>query len=247
VHPHRLGLALGAPFASAVLEIPTGQARGLKAHDQFLLLGVDRDGRLAGRLKAAHLGIDVFELGIAIGVAGPFARLAVGLKREAEMPQQPADQLMADHEAALGQRAGEMTLALADPQQRRLRITPNGRLDELAKRFQQSGVPVDRRLASAAGAANSAAEMVLAAAQLGQSAADGATSHRGRRAHRLDPAATRRQRLARRNHSPPALVKERRDGLKARFDGGDIDHRLKIPTSPLLKYLYLDSFIAFFP
>jgi len=74
---------------------------------------------------------------------------------------------MADHEAALGQRAGEMTLALADPQQRRLRITPNGRLDELAKRFQQSGVPVDRRL--------------------------------------------------------------------------------KIPTSPLLKYLYLDSFIAFFP
>jgi len=167
VHPHRLGLALGAPFASAVLEIPTGQARGLKAHDQFLLLGVDRDGRLAGRLKAAHLGIDVFELGIAIGVAGPFARLAVGLKREAEMPQQPADQLMADHEAALGQRAGEMTLALADPQQRRLRITPNGRLDELAKRFQQSGVPVD--------------------------------------------------------------------------------HRLKIPTSPLLKYLYLDSFIAFFP
>jgi hypothetical protein len=116
----------------------------------------------------------VFELGIAIGMAGPFARLAVGLKREAEMPQQPADQLMADHEAALGQRAGEMRLALADPQQRRLRITPNGRLDELAKRLQQPGVPVDRRLASAAGPANPAAEMVLAAAQFGQRAADGA-------------------------------------------------------------------------
>jgi hypothetical protein len=131
-----------------------------------------------------------------------------------------------------------------------LRITPNGRLDELAKRLQQPGVPVDRRLASAAGPANPAAEMVLAAAQFGQPAADGATSHRGRLAHRLahrlDPAATRRQRLARRNQSPPALVKERRDGLKARFDGGDIDHRLKIPTSPLSKYLYSDSFIAFY-
>src|ERR1700674_1894462 len=65
--------------------------------------------------------------------------------------------------------------------------------------------------------------------------------------NRLDPAATRRQRLARRKQSPHARVKERRDGLKARFDGGDIDHRLKIPTSPLLKYLYLDSPIAFFP
>ena len=74
MHPHPLGLALGAQFAAAVLEIA----------NQFLLLGVDRDGRLAGRLKAAHLGVDVFELGIAIGVAGPFARLAVGLKREAE-------------------------------------------------------------------------------------------------------------------------------------------------------------------
>jgi len=188
----------------------------------------------------------VFELGIAIGMAGPFARLAVGLKREPETPQQPADQLMADHEAALGQRASEMTLALADPQQRRLPIAPNGGLDKFANRFKQPGLPVDRRLAAAAGAASPAAEMVLAAAPLGQPATDGAPSHRSRLAHRLDPATTRRQRLARRNQPPPALVKERRDGGKARLDGGDIDHRLKIPSAPLLDYPYLDSFIAFF-
>ena len=115
-------------------------------------------------------------------------------------------QFASAHEAALGQRAGKMTLALANPQQRRLRITPNGRLDELAKRLQQPGVPVDPRLASAVGPANPAAETVLAAAQLGQPPADGATSHHGRLAHRLDPAATRRQRLARRNQPPPALV-----------------------------------------
>jgi hypothetical protein len=74
-----------------------------------------------------------------------------------------------------------------------------------------------------------------------------ASSRRGRLAHRLDPAATRRQRLARRNQPPPALVKQRRDGLTARRDGGDIDHRLKTPTPPLPEYLYLDPFIAFFP
>ena len=153
---------------------------------------------------------------------------------------------MANHEAALGQRASKMMLALADPQQRRLRIAPNGGLDKFANRFKQPGLPVDRCLAAAAGAANSAAEMVLAAAQLGQPATDGAPSHRGRLAHRLDAATTRRQRLTRRNQPPPALVKERRDGGKTRLDGGDIDHRLKIPSPSLLNHLYLDSFIAFF-
>jgi hypothetical protein len=58
-------------------------------------------------------------------------------------------------------------------------------------------------------------------------------------------AATRRQCLACRNQPPPALVEKRRDGRKPRLNGGDIDHRLKIPTPPLPEYLYLDSFIAF--
>ena len=42
MHPHRLGLALGAQFAAAILEVA----------DQLLLLGVDRDRRLAGSLEA---------------------------------------------------------------------------------------------------------------------------------------------------------------------------------------------------
>ena len=102
--PHRLGLAFGTQFPAAVLEVA----------DQFLLLRVDRDGRLAGSLKAAHLGIDMFELGIALRMAGPFARLAVGLKTEAKTPQQPTNQFVAGHKATLDQRAGEMPLTLAD-------------------------------------------------------------------------------------------------------------------------------------
>ena len=236
MNPHRLGLAFGAQFPAAVLEVS----------DQFLLLRVDRDGRLAGRLKATHLGIDVLELGIAIGMAGPLARLAVGLKRETETPQQPADQLMAGRKAALGQRAGEMPLAPADPQQRRLRIAANGRLDKLGKRFEQSGLPVNRCLAAAPGPADPPAEMVLAAAKLDQSATDRAARHRGRRAYRLDAAAARRQRFARRNQPPTPLVKERRDRVKARLDGGDINHPIKISTETNRGDLYRDSIVTFF-
>ena len=177
------------------------------------------------------------KLSIAIRVAGPFARLAVGLKRETETPQQPADQLVADHEAALGQRSGEMPLAPADPQQRRLRIAADRRLDKLAQRFQQAGLPIDRRLAAAAGSANPPAEMILAAAKLGQSAADGAAGHCGGLAYRLHPATARRQRFARRDQPTTALVKKRRDRRKARPDGDDVNHLVKMPASLLPQHV----------
>jgi hypothetical protein len=56
---HRFGRAFGAQFPAAILQIA----------DQFLLLRVDRDSRLAGRLEADHLRVDVLELGIAIRLA----------------------------------------------------------------------------------------------------------------------------------------------------------------------------------
>ena len=108
-------------------------------------------------------------------------------------------------------------------------------------------MPVNRRLAAAAGPANPPAEMILATAKLGQPATDGAAGHGGRRAYRLDTATTGRQRLARRNQPTTPLVKERRDGLKPRLDGGDVNHLIKIPTPLLPEHLYVDSFIAFFP
>ena len=94
VHPHRLGLALGTQLTAAILEVA----------DQLLLLGVDRDGRLAGSLERLDLRVDVLELCVAVGMGGTFACLAVGLQAEAQTPQQPADQLLTGGEAALGQR-----------------------------------------------------------------------------------------------------------------------------------------------
>ena len=65
--------------------------------------------------------------------------------------------------------------------------------------------------------------MILAAAKLGQSAADGAAGHCGGLAYRLHPATARRQRFARRDQPTTALVKKRRDRRKARPDGDDDD------------------------
>jgi hypothetical protein len=49
------------------------------------------------------VGVDVLELGVAIGVARAFSRLAVGPQAETQAAQQPAHQLLAGGEAALGQ------------------------------------------------------------------------------------------------------------------------------------------------
>ena len=52
VDPHFLRLALRTPFAAGVLEVA----------DQFLLLGIDRDRRLAGGKRCLHLIVDVAEI-----------------------------------------------------------------------------------------------------------------------------------------------------------------------------------------
>lgn len=63
--PNGLGVALGTQFPAIVLEVA----------DPFLLLGIDRDGRLAGGDSRPDRGIDVLELGVAVRVAGAFAGL----------------------------------------------------------------------------------------------------------------------------------------------------------------------------
>ena len=60
-----------------------------------LLLGVDRDDRLAGSLERLHFGIDVLELSVTVGMAGAFARLRIGLQAEAQTLQEATNQLLA--------------------------------------------------------------------------------------------------------------------------------------------------------
>ena len=220
VHPNRFGLALGAQLTAAVLEVS----------DELFLLRVDRDRRLAGGLAGFHPRVDVFELGVAVGVARALAGLAVGLQAEAEPAQQSADQLLAGGEAALGQRASEVALALADPQQGGLGIATDGRLHQLAQSLQQAGLRLHRRLASTAGATDTTAEVVPPEAQFGQAAADGAPRDTGRRRHCRYAAAACRPRLARREQAPPPFVQEWRHRLEACSDARDIDHPSSLDT-----------------
>jgi hypothetical protein len=89
-------VSLWAAIRAPVLEIA----------DQFILLGIDRDRRLAGRQRRLHPIIDVAELCIAIRMTGPFARLAVGLQAVIELMQQFADHRTTDLVAHIAQAFG---------------------------------------------------------------------------------------------------------------------------------------------
>src|SRR5208337_342833 len=56
--------------------------------DQLLLLGVDRDHRLAGALKGQDLRVDMFELSVSVGMMTAFLGLAVDLAAIAEAFEQ---------------------------------------------------------------------------------------------------------------------------------------------------------------
>src|SRR6266436_1469658 len=80
--PDFFRVALGAIFASVVAEIA----------DQFLFLGVDRDHRLPFGQRRGHLGVDVAELRIPVGVAVALRGLAVALQTVTRLVEQVGDQ-----------------------------------------------------------------------------------------------------------------------------------------------------------
>ena len=74
-----------------------------KSPDQLLLLGVDADHRLAGRLVSPGLLADVAELGVPVGVPGALDGLGVGLQAEPLVPQQVSDRIRGDPVPLAGQ------------------------------------------------------------------------------------------------------------------------------------------------
>src|SRR5208337_1929374 len=182
MHPDRLGLTLGPQLPPAILEVA----------DEFLLLGIDRDRRLAGSLEGSHLGIDVLELGVAVGVAGALARLGIGLQAEAQATQQAADQLLASREASLAQRCRQMALTLAHPQQGGRGIAANRRLHQLVQGGQNPRLRLDRWLAAATRTTHPPAELLNARPQVSQATINRATRNPGCARDRNHPAVTGR-------------------------------------------------------
>lgn len=69
--------------------------------DQLLLLGVDRDHRLAGGEAFARQAVDVSELTVTVGMARALVLLGRRLQRVAQLMQQSTHQLRRDPEPFL--------------------------------------------------------------------------------------------------------------------------------------------------
>jgi hypothetical protein len=80
VHLHVLRRLCRLPLAAGILE----------RADQFLLLRVDGDDRLALPQERRRGRVDVLELGVAIGMLLPFAGFPQGLEPVAERMQPPS-------------------------------------------------------------------------------------------------------------------------------------------------------------
>lgn len=194
----RLRLAARAPGLAGVLEAPY----------QFLLLGVDRDHRLARRLMALDAGVEVLELGIAIHMLRAFQRLAVGLQAVAQFVQQFCDPYMTDRMPLRTQRLGQRACALAGPAQRRIRIATAQRFDQPLQIAAQRRIEAFGALAPATGATHPstgrAAQPRLV--QLPAAPADKTARQPRRRCHRRDAAPTQRLRFGRRPQPPLPLI-----------------------------------------
>ena len=189
----------------------------------------------------------MLELSVAIGMAGIFAGLGVGLQAEAQALQQAPDQLLTGDETPLGQSRGQMALALAHPQQGRFRIAADERLHQLLQGIQKPRLGLGRRLATATVAADPRAEHHRARAQVRQATADRAARNPARPRHRHHPAVPGRARFTGRKQSPPPLAQDRRKRLEAGLDGSGVDHPARIDDPVPKSRRIPDSFVAFSP
>ncbi len=141
---HALRLAHRTIIGSAVLEVA----------DQLLFLGVDGDHGLLLRLRRHDFRVDVFELGVVVGMFGAFLPLAIGLAREPELHQLLAHRIGADRMSHRGQGRGELLHAFRDPDQRPHRIAQRRALDQPLERADEPRVVLVGRATPAPGPAN---------------------------------------------------------------------------------------------
>jgi hypothetical protein len=237
MHPDRFGLPLRAQLSATILEVP----------DELLLLRVDRDHRLTDRLERPHLGVDMLELRVAVGVAGALARLGIGLQAEPQASQQAADQLLASGEASFGQRRRQNALALTDPQQGCFGIATDRRLHQVSQGVQKPRLRLRRGLASSSPPTNSRAGRYGARLQVCQAATDGAPRKASRPRHRSYSAATSGARFTGSEQTPVSLVQESRKRIEPGCDDSDVDHPGKVDARAHWSRQFPDSFVAFFP
>src|SRR5207253_6529182 len=95
----------------------------------------------AFRPSGGHLGVDVAELRIPVGVAVALRGFAVALQTVTRLIEQVGDQGAADLVTLRLQRLRQAAHALAGPPQRRFRITAGRRLDQRLEILEPRWVP----------------------------------------------------------------------------------------------------------
>ena len=158
------------------------------------------------------------------GPDAAFAGLAVGLQAEAQLAQQPSDQLLTGGETALCQGAGQVPLTPADPQQRRLGVATNSRLHQFGQRLQQPRFGFGLWPTAATRAAHAPGDLVLPVTQLAKATADGAAGDARHRRHRGHATAACSMSLTRRPQSTLAFAEEWGEGFEAGLDGDGVNH-----------------------
>jgi hypothetical protein len=197
-----------------------------KIADQFLLLRVDRDHWLVVGQSSGHLGVDMGELRIPVGMAVTLLGFAVSLQAVTRRIEQFTHQSAAHLVALLLQRFGQSSHAFAGPPQRRFRIPPGRRFDQRLEIRNQCRILDNRQLASRPRPPNPLRWFVVR--QFLQPPSDRARRHAGCHRHRGNATITRSERLRRRDQTTAPFVEKRRYCRKPLLDGFNIDHRHNI-------------------
>lgn len=168
VNPYSPGTTLPAPFPARILEIS----------NQFLLLRVHRNDRLAGSVVPDCLPIDVFELRIAVRVLLSFPCFAIGLQTVALLPQDLSDYRKTHGMSHLLKPFGQETEALGRPSKRRFRVSSCAGLYQRLQVRHQPGILLRKLFATSPQTADS--QWICAghsAKNLFQTLSNGATRH----------------------------------------------------------------------
>ncbi len=166
---HRHWISRRPPLAAVVLELA----------DEFFLLGVHTDHRLAGVPVIAGLLVEIAELGIPVRMLASLDGLGVGLQAEAFLPQQVGNGVRTDFVPGPGQFPREVAGGLDRPPQWRHRITALVRLDQRQQCRPQPWIEICGLLAASARPPHPP-QRLLTGLQLEYALADRGLTHRGR-------------------------------------------------------------------
>jgi hypothetical protein len=213
VNPYSPGTALPAPFPARILEIS----------NQFLLLRIHRNNRLAGSVVSDCLPIDVFELRIAVRVLFSFPCFAIGLQTVALSPQDLSHDRKTHGMSHLLKPLGQETKALGRPSKRRFRVSSCAGFHQRLQVRNQPGVLLHKLFATSPQTADSRRIRAgHSAKNLFQTLSNGAACHPRNSGDHSDAAISQCFGFGGRINPPAPFVQRRRQSQKFLFQRFDV-------------------------